>query len=122
MSVTDRKSALRYLKAVADVIPVEGGFFSFRGPRVERSWQVSAEVKLTVIRRSYSQAEPTNISYQIDLGSLMPPPAEDETTKDYLTVYVLRPKDDIVANRVAYQRCLDDLIANEASFSSQKPA
>ncbi|PIL34803.1 hypothetical protein GSI_02590 [Ganoderma sinense ZZ0214-1] len=97
----------------------EDKFFSIRGRPETRRWDFEG-VTLEVTKRSYSQAEPAHISYQINLGPVLP-------EKDRLIVYVKHPKDDdvvdgLVANCAAYKRCLDDLIANAASFSSQKPA
>ena len=123
MSASSRKSALQYLKAVANTVKPD--FFSTEHYTGVLSGEFD-NVKLTVTKQFCPQAIPANITYKIDLGSLMPKSSDSEASGEpakALVVYVLYPNGfDGAANKLAYKGCLDDLIANEDSYTSRRIA
>nr|VWO98199.1 Chitin synthase A [Ganoderma boninense] len=125
MSDATRKAALQFLKGAADSAKAKAAFFLPQHNEAVLTWEFS-DVELTVTKESYSQAVPTNITYKLDLGSLMPKKTKqssDDSEPEPLVVYVLYPKEeDDAANKAAYKGCLDDLIANKDAYTSQRTA
>ena len=104
---------LLYLRDQAD--DISDDFFTIDYTNSQTlSWKYKG-VKLSVHKRTYSEAEPKNITYEVFLGTFMPDGSEQ------FLVSVLEPKGPAL-NRAAYKRCLQELAEKESFEMSQKTA
>ncbi|KAM5541280.1 hypothetical protein V8D89_005209 [Ganoderma adspersum] len=115
----DRSPALAYLWSAADYLDPA---FYMRAPANEppegrtANWSFQG-LTLSITKKLFSQAKPTNITYYVSLGDLTP------GTK-YLVAYVLNPRDDNLwqANRAAFKRCLEELYRKKDTLMFQSYA
>ncbi len=100
-----RYSALMYLAGRADF--TASSFFTPNNQQKDLVWNFEG-LTLGVKKRTLSMADPANVTYEIYLGQLLRRGA-------VLLACVLRPKEDVEANRAAFKRCLEEL-ANKPAF------
>ena len=108
-----RYSALMFLIEKAD--NTADDFFEIDYTKAQRLRFDFGNIRLTVNKRTYSEAHPENITYEISLGALMP-----KNSKVFFA-YVLSPKGPAL-NREVYKRCLQELAEKETSEMSQHEA
>ena len=69
---------------------------------------------ITVRKRTLSLADPSHVTYDIDLGDLYP--------ASTLKAAVMHPKGDPQANRAAFKRCVEELASEPELDMSEKDA
>ncbi|KAM5541276.1 hypothetical protein V8D89_005205 [Ganoderma adspersum] len=109
----NRQSALRYMLGKADSL--HGSFFSIGHPADSVDW-VFRGVRLSVVRRTYSEADPANILYEIHMPSAL------LGFNGFLYAYVMHPRRDTEANRDAFKRCLEELMSSRSLSSFEQTA